>query len=428
MRRRDIIAGAGSALLASRPGAALLASRSGAAVLASSSGAALLASPSIAAESTRIPAELPDGAREIARFVDLPDKRRMLRLSDRPPNYATPVDVFTDAVTPNDRFYVSYHLAGVPTADDMDDWSLSIGGDAVERPVQLKLSDLLDLPSNEILTVCQSAGNRRGFVDPHVAGVQWPDGGMGCAVWRGPVLRDVLKPAGVRTNALEVWLSGADKPVLPGTPPFRISCPIDKALDADTIVAIAMNSAPLPLLNGYPARLVVPGWVGTYWMKHLTHIEVSSTPLKNFWMQTAYRVPAGMFPVERPFQSQATEKTVPITELVVNSLIADPLEGNEVDRTGFNIRGVAWDHGSGINRVEVSLDAGRTWQDALLDRPLGPYAYRRFILETGFIQPGTYRLMSRATSHAGERQAERLKANPGGYQNNVPRPISVVVT
>ncbi|MEA2737698.1 MAG: hypothetical protein QOH05_1005, partial [Acetobacteraceae bacterium] len=351
MRRRDMIAGASTALLAS---------------------------PSVALESTRIPAELPDGAREIASFVNLPDRRRMLRLVDRPPNYATPVNVFTDAVTPNDRFFVRYHLAGVPSARDMDDWSLSIGGDAVGTSVRLRLSDLLDLPSNEVLSVCQCAGNRRGFIMPHVAGVQWTDGGMGCAMWRGPTLRDVLKAARVKPEALEVWLNGADKPVMDATPPFRKSIPMDKALDGDTIVAIAMNNAPLPLLNGYPARLVVPGWAGTYWMKHLTRIDVSSTPLKNYWMQAAYRLPDGLFPVQRPFTSQVTETTVPVTELVVNSLIADPLEGNEVDRSGFTIRGVAWDHGAGINRVEVSLDAGRTWQDALLDRPLGPYAFRRF--------------------------------------------------
>jgi sulfite dehydrogenase (cytochrome) subunit A len=401
MRRRNMIAGAG---------------------------AALFASPSVAAESTRIPAALPDGVRQIAQFADLPDKRRLLRLTDRPPNYATPINVFADAVTPNDRFFVRYHLAGVPSADDMDGWMLSIGGDAVEHPVRLKMSDLQDLPSNELLAVCQCAGNRRGFVDPHVAGVQWTDGGMGCAVWRGPALRDVLKAVGVKPGALEVWLGGADKPVLEGTPPFRKSIPMEKAMDGDTIVAIAMNNAPLPLLNGIPARLVVPGWAGTYWMKHLTTIEVSTAPLRNFWMQSAYRVPAGLFPVERAFQSQASATTVPVTELVVNSLIADPLDGEEVDRSGFTIRGVAWDHGAGINRVEVSLDGGGTWQDALLDRPLGPYAYRRFSLQTGLVRRGTYRLMCRATSHTGERQADRLKANPGGYNNNVPLPISVVVT
>jgi len=401
MRRRDMIAGAG---------------------------AALLASPAMAGESTHLPADLPDGTRRIEKFVNLPDKPRMLRLADRPPNYETPVDIFTSAVTPNDRFFVRYHLAGVPSAVDLDGWSLRIDGDAVDRPVQLRMSDLLDLPSNEVLSVCQCAGNRRGLSLPHVPGVQWGDGAMGCAVWRGPALRDVLKAAGVKAEALEVWLKGADKPVLETTPSFRKSLPMDKAMDGDTIVAIAMNNAPLPLLNGYPARLIVPGWVGTYWMKHLTSIEVSTAPLANIWMKSAYRVPAGLFPVDLPFRSQETQTTVPITELVVNSLIADPLEGDEVDRSGFNIRGIAWDRGSGINRVEVSVDAGRTWQDALLDRPFGRYAYRRFSLRTEMMRPGTYNLMSRATTHAGEKQVDRLKRNPGGYHNNLPRPISVLVT
>jgi sulfite dehydrogenase (cytochrome) subunit A len=401
MRRRDIIAGAG---------------------------AALLASPAAAAESTRLPAELPDGTRQVARFVNLPDKRRLLRLADRPPNYETPVDVFTNMVTPNDRFFVRYHLAGVPSAADLDGWTLDIAGDAVDRPVRLKMSDLLDLPSNEVLAVCQSAGNRRGLSQPHIAGVQWGDGAMGAAVWRGPALRDVLKAAGIKPAALEVWLGGADKPAMDATPPFRKSIPIEKAMDPNTIVAISMNNAPLPLLNGYPVRLVVPGWVGTYWMKHLTTIEVSATPLANFWMKSAYRVPAGMFPVDHPFQSQATETTVPITEIVVNSLIADPLEGNEVDRSGFTIRGVAWDRGAGINRVEVSLDAGRSWRDALLGPPLGPYAYRRFTVVTDLMRPGTYNLLSRATSNTGEKQVDRLKINPAGYHNNLPRPIPVVVT
>ena len=401
MQRRDLIAGAGMAMLASR---------------------------SIAGESVSLPAALPDGTRSVARYVNLPGKQRLLRLVDRPPNYATPVDVFTDVVTPNDRFFVRYHLAGVPSVADMDGWSLSIGGDAVERPAKFSLSDLQKLPSNQVLSVCQCAGNRRGLVNPHVAGVEWTDGAMGCATWRGPALRDVLKAAGVKPGAVEVWVNGADGPVMEGTPPFRKSIPMDKALDSDTILAFSMNNAPLPLLNGYPVRLIVPGWTGTYWMKHLTTIEVSATPLKNFWMQAAYRVPAGLFPVDHPFQSQANETTVPITELVVNSLIADPPEGGEVERSGFTVRGIAWDRGSGISRVEVSLDGGSNWQNALLDRPLGRYAYRRFSLQTGSLRPGTYSLLSRATSEAGERQAEKMKTNPGGYHNNVPRPISVVAS
>ena len=329
--------------------------------------AALLASPAVAEENIRLPPELPDGTRQIARFADLPNKRRLLQLAYRPPNYETPVEAFTDTVTPNDRFFVRYHLAGVTSAADMDGWTLNITGDAIDRPVRLTMTELVDLPSNQVPAVCQCAGNRRGLSLPHVPGVQWGDGAMGAAVWRGPALRDVLQACGVRPEAVEVWLGGADKPVLDVTPPFRKSIPIERAMDPDTIVAISMNNAPLPLLNGYPARLIVPGWVGTYWMKHLTTIEVSTKPLGSFWMKNAYRVPAGLFPVDHPFKSQATEASVPITEIVVNSLIANPLEGSKVDRSGFTISGIAWDRGAGISRVEISLDGGQSWRDAMLE-------------------------------------------------------------
>jgi sulfite dehydrogenase len=390
--------------------------------------AALLATPVVASESTKIPDQLPDGTRAIARFANLPDKRRLLRLTDRPPNYATPINVFTDIVTPNDRFFVRYHFNDAPSLIDRDAWSLSISGDAVETPMTLRMRDLLDMPTTQILAVCECAGNRRGLSDPHVAGVQWTDGGMGCAVWRGPALHDILKAVGVTSDALEVWFGGADMPSVASIPPYRKSLPIEKAMDADTIVALAMNNAPLPVLNGYPLRLVVPGWAGTYWMKHLTTIVVSTKKLENFWMHDAYRVPAGLFPVDKPFQSQAGHTTVPVTELVVGSVIAEPLEGDEVERSGFTINGVAWDRGAGIDRVEVSLDGGRSWQDALLDRPFGRYAYRAFSLQTGSMRRGAYQLMSRATSKTGEIQAQKLKVNPGGYYNNVPRAIVVTAT
>ena len=234
---------------------------------------------------------------------------------------------------------------------------MNITGAAIDRPVRLTMTELVGLPSNQVPAVCQCAGNRRGLSLPHVPGVQWGDGATGAAVWRGPALGDVLQACGVRPEAVEVWLGGADKPVLDVTPPFRKSIPIERAMDPNTIVAISMNNAPLPLLNGYPARLIVPGWVGTYWMKHLTTIEVSTKPLVSFWMKNAYRVPAGLFPVDHPFKSQATEATVPITEIVVNSLIANPLEGSKVDRSGFTISGIAWDRGAGIGRVEISPTA-----------------------------------------------------------------------
>ena len=390
--------------------------------------AAALTSPAFAGESTVLPEELSSGARQVLRFVNLPDKRRMLELSIRPPNYETPVDAFSEAVTPNERFFVRYHLDRVPTADDMDGWALRIDGDAVSRPLQLKMSDLLDMPSTEVLSVCQSADYRRGLLQPHVAGLQWGEGAMGAALWRGPSLAQVLQRAGLKPDALEIWTRGGDSSTIPGVPPYQKSIPIQKALDTNTIIAISMNDAPLPVLNGYPARLVVPGWVGTYCMKHLTHIQASTKPLVNFWMSDDYRVPNGSASHAHNFPSQATKDTAPITELAVNSLIADPLEGHEVDRSGFSIRGVAWDSGAGINRVEVSLDGGRTWQDSLLDRPLGPYAFRRFSLLAGLLRPGRYRLLSRATSMSGETQGMSPERRASGYNNNVPQGIPVVVT
>jgi DMSO/TMAO reductase YedYZ molybdopterin-dependent catalytic subunit len=390
-------------------------------------GALSLGPAARAAESTTLPAQLPDGTLAVAHFANLPGKRRLIELSDRPPNYASPVEVFNDVVTPNDRFFVRYHMDGVPTPPPVDTWTLTVGGDAAEKTVTLHWQDLLDLPPNDVLAVCQCAGNRRGLAIPHVPGVQWPDGGMGCARWSGSTLSDILKRAGVKPNAQEVWFTGADIPPAPGIPLFQKSLPLAKAMEPSTLVATSMNNAPLPLLNGNPARLVVPGWVGTYWVKHLGRIEISSKPLDNFWMKTAYRVPTGLFPVQMAFTSQTTETTAPITDIVVNSLIADPLEGATVDRAGFTITGVAWDGGSGISRVEISFDGGANWQDALLERIQGRYAYRRFTLQTPWMRPGLYRVVCRATANSGEKQAVTLKANPGGYNNNVPRPIEITV-
>ncbi len=395
--------------------------------LIAGSGALLFGPTANGAESTTLPAQLPDGTLAVAHFANLPGKRRLIELSDRPPNYASPIEVFSDVVTPNDRFFVRYHMDGVPTPPPIDTWTLTVGGDAAEKTVTLHWQDLKDLPPNDVLAVCQCAGNRRGLVIPHVPGVQWPDGGMGCARWSGPTLSDILKRAGVKSNAQEVWFTGADIPPMPGIPPFQKSLPLAKAMEPSTLVATSINNAPLPLLNGNPARLVVPGWVGTYWIKHLSRIEISSKPLDNFWMKAAYRVPAGMFPVQTPFTSQVTETTAPITDIVVNSLIADPLEGAEVDHTGFTITGVAWDRGSGINRVEVSFDGGATWQEALLESVQGSYAYRRFTLQAPWMKPGRYRLVCRATANSGEKQAQTVKVNPGGYHNNVPRPIEITV-
>ena len=370
---------------------------------------------------------LPDGTRSEATLETLPGKQPLIRLTDRPPNYESPIGTFRTAITPNDQFFVRYHLADIPRMSDLTKSFLTVGGDAANGETVFAVSDLRNLPQVEIAAVCQCSGNRRGLSSPHVAGVEWGYGAMGCATWRGPRLRDVLAKAGVKPGVVEVWLDGADGPVLPTTPDFHKSLPLDKAMSDDVIVAIAMNGQTLPHLNGYPARVVVPGWTATYWMKHVSRIQLSTRPLDSFWMQKAYRVPAGMFPVDQPFPTQDNPSTWPITDIVVNSLVADPIDGTRHPELGFTVQGVAWDRGHGIKQVEVSLDGGKTWKQATLGNDIGRFAFRAFSLETGKIAAGNYMVSSRATNNAGETQVDTLKFNPAGYHNNVPQQIAVTV-
>ncbi|MEI7712159.1 MAG: molybdopterin-dependent oxidoreductase [Rhodospirillales bacterium] len=371
---------------------------------------------------------LPEGTRDLATMVRLPGKQPLIQLTDRPPNYETPIDAFASATTPNDRFFIRYHLAAIPTMDELKNWSLTVGGDATERSATLTMADLRkDFAQTEIAAVCQCSGNRRGLFDPHVPGVEWGYGAMGSALWRGVRLKDVLAKAGIKPGALEVWFGGADVAVMPGTPKFLKSIPAELAQRDDVLIATAMNGQPLPHMNGYPARLIVPGWTGTYWMKHLTSIEVSTKPLPNFWTQKAYRVPAGMFPVDLPFVSQNDNATWPITEMVVNSVVAAPLDGAKATRSGFTVRGVAWDRGHGIATVEVSFDGGTSWKPAVLDKELGKYAFRGFSLASGALPPGPCVVSARAVSNKGEQQSTTLVKNPAGYHHNLPQTLTVTV-
>ncbi len=277
-------------------------------------------------------AGLPDGLYDTATLETLPGKRPLIRLTTRPPNYETPQSYFTGAITPNDAFFVRYHLATIPRVNAAT-WKLDIGGEGAAAPLSLTLSELeTNFEQVEIAAVCQCSGNRRGFSSPHVPGVQWGSGAMGNALWRGPRLKDVLARAQVRNDVAEIVFDGADSAPLADTPDFIKSLPASKAIDDNTIVALRMNGEPLPHFHGFPARLIVPGWTATYWMKHLVSIRAVTRPYDGFWMRGAYRIPNNLFPVVQRFISQETPANTPITEMVVNSIIAAPNEGQRFRR------------------------------------------------------------------------------------------------
>ena len=387
-------------------------------------GMALL-SGSVQAAVPGLSSALPMGTRDEAVLEKLPGKKDLIKLSWRPPNYEAPLEAFRTPITPNESFFVRYHLAGIPEMDQLRDWSLKIDGDAAGSAVQLTMADLRALPSVEIVAACQCSGNRRGLFSPHVPGVQWGVGAMGNARWRGARMRDVLAKANVKPSAVELWMSGADGPLLPATPNFAKSIPIDLALDENSIIAYEMNGAALPHLNGFPARVIVPGWTGTYWMKHVNSLQVSSKPFDNFWMAKAYRVPRGMFPVEKPFTTQDNEQTSPITAIVVNSLVTNLTDGARVPAAGFTVEGIAWDDGHGIKTVELSSDGGATWNSAKLGDDLGRFAFRPWSMAMRAAKPGPLAVRVRATSNSGATQVEKLLFNPAGYHDNVIQSLSL---
>ncbi|MFA6162302.1 MAG: molybdopterin-dependent oxidoreductase [Methylobacter sp.] len=365
------------------------------------------------------------GTEESSIMDALPGKEALIKKTYRPPNYETPINYFDAPFTPNNRFFVRYHNAVIPDVK-ISEWRLRIGGDAVRTPLELTLEQLRrNFKQVEIAALCLCSGNRRGLFQPHVPGIQWGSGAMGNALWRGVRLKDVLAGAGIDKSALEVSLDGADSGVLPTTPDFVKSLPLAKALDENTLIAFEMNGEPLPHWNGFPARLIIPGWTATYWMKHLTAVNVISKPFDGFWMKTAYRIPKDRFPSGQ-FSSQETETNMPITEMVVNSLITNLVDGQTLPNTKpIEIKGVAWDGGNGIARVEVSTDDGINWHQATLKQDYGRFSWRQWQLDFKPNHPGEYRIMTRATSHSGASQPLEPIPNPSGYHHNAVQKITL---
>lgn len=366
----------------------------------------------VRAETLTLPFE--NGERPLVRY---PQKRPLIGLTARPPQLETPFAVFDEgAITPDDAFFVRYHLADLPFDRlDPETFRLEVKG-LVTRPRSFSLAELKSMPAAEIVAVNQCSGNGRGFSQPRVAGGQAGNGLMGNARWRGVPLKTVLDLAGVQPGAVQVRFDGMDGPVLPATPDFAKALDIDHARDGEVMLAWAMNGADLPVLNGYPLRLVVPGWYGTYWVKHVNEITVLDQMLDNFWMGTAYRVPDNDCACVAP--GTPVTKTRPITKFNVRSFVTSPAEGSGLTAGKQTpMRGIAFDGGSGIAKVEISTDGGQRWSAAILGPDLGRYAFRQWHASIRLAR-GNHKLMVRATANSGEVQPQEARWNPSGYMRN----------
>jgi DMSO/TMAO reductase YedYZ molybdopterin-dependent catalytic subunit len=368
---------------------------------------------------------IPADVGSIAAMEVLPGKKPLIRLSDRPPNYEAPLEYLRTPITPNDQFYVRYHLSEIPEVNAKT-YKIMVGGDGADGPAELTLDDLKALPAVEVTAVNQCSGNRRGLSKPHVAGVEWGFGAMGCAKWKGAKLKNVLAKAGLKSEAIEIAFNGADGPAIDKTPDFIKSIPVWKAIEDTTIVAYEMNGAPLPHFNGFPARIIVPGWTGTYWMKHVIAIDALTKPQGGFWMNPAYRIPVGKFPIRDRFLTQENAVNTPITEIVVNSLITSHRDGAKVKAGKVTVSGMAWDGGYGIRAVQVSTNGGKTWANATLGPDLGRFAFRPWSFNFGAKRGGNT-VMVNATNAIGQSQTGELIFNPAGYHNNVMQNITLNV-
>jgi DMSO/TMAO reductase YedYZ molybdopterin-dependent catalytic subunit len=363
-----------------------------------------------------------NGERPLVRY---PGKRPLIQLTARPPQLETPFSVFDESViTPNDAFFVRYHLSDIPLSIDPEAFRLEVKGN-VDRSLSLSLADLkTGFEPVEFVAVHQCSGNSRGFVEPRVAGGQLGNGAMGNARWRGVPLKAVLDRAGVQAGSRQVTLNGLDGPALPETPDFVKALDLDHARDGEVMIAYAMNGEDLPWLNGFPLRLVVPGYYGTYWVKHLNEITVIDHVFDGYWMASAYRVPDNDCACVEP--GQKATATVPVRRFNVRSFITNLAEGDKVKAEAPTlVKGIAFDGGYGISDVLMSRDGGQNWSETRLGSDLGRYSFREWRTELR-LPAGTHELKVRAINRIGQSQPMTPLWNPPGYLRNVVETVRVV--
>jgi sulfite oxidase len=353
--------------------------------------------------------------------IAISGKDGMIVRSTRFLDLETPVEFMTEWITPVNHFFVRNHMFE-PAKFDAKVWQLSITGE-VEKPLTLTLADLEKLSSHSVVNTMECAGNGRALQNPKVPGIQWGKGAVGNARFAGPSLKTLLEKAGVKDAAKHVQFRGLDQ--VPGkVPPFIRSIPIDKAMDADTLIATQMNGAPLTPHHGFPARVLTPGWAGAASCKWLTEITVLDKPAEGNFMSPGYRLPNT--PV-KPGEAVKPEDTHSVTALTVKSLIAAPSEGVKLKHGAHVIQGVAWAGVADITKIEISADGGATWNEATLGKDNAKYAWRLWSYNWKPARSGDYVILSRATDSLGRVQPEAPVWNPSGYLYNAYDQVKVNV-
>jgi DMSO/TMAO reductase YedYZ molybdopterin-dependent catalytic subunit len=399
------------------------------------------------AENSSAAAQIPQGARKLPSFTgpganpywnsvgpigSYPQKQPLIVLTDRPVQLETPREFFLSPFTRNSAFYVRWHLDEIPNEVDLRQWKLRIEG-AVENPLALTMTDLLQRYKHvSLAAVNQCSGNSRSRFQPRVAGGQWGNGAMGNAIWTGVRLRELLQAARPKSGAVQVQFQGLERGKGPeglGSHAFLKSLDWTNPVLDECLVAFAMNGEPLPMLNGFPARLVVPGYFATYWVKSLEAIRVLDRPDENFWMKTAYRIPDTPRGTTTPEDVKAGKvKMIPIARMPVRSFLITPDGASKIPaHMPVVLRGIAFSGFARVVKVEFSADGEKTWREARLGEDFGAYSFRTWEAAWTPTRPGRYRIAVRATDEKGNAQPGDGVWNPGGYLWNKIEQQEIVV-
>jgi len=341
--------------------------------------------------------------------------------SDDPLNLEMPFEQIDGFITPTKSFYVRNHFP-IPKIDKSQ-WRLRIEGE-VEKPFEIDFEQLVKLKSNTIPATLECAGNNRNFLEPKVKGVQWGLGAVGNAEWTGTPLSALLERAGLRSNAQEIILEGADRGRLedPKSPRgeinFARSIPLEKA--TDVLLAYKMNSVELPPEHGFPVRAIVPGWYAVASIKWLQRIVVTDKPFNGYYQTLDYAFWT---------RDGDSARLTPLSELQIKAEIAQPKGGDTVAaNSNVRVHGAAWTGNGEITQVEVSTDGGSNWAPAKLDgeSKLGAWRLWEFDWKTP-AKPGKATLMARATDSSGQGQPVERDWDRGTYMINHLLPIEVEV-
>ena len=354
-------------------------------------------------------------------------KSDMLVHSEHPFNGEFAPHLLNDDVTPTARHFVRNN-SGIPkraVRKYLHGWKLVIDGE-VHKELALSMEDLARFPQITMEVVLECAGNGRSLFEPEVGGTPWQRGAVACSEWTGVRLRDVLQAAGLKPSAVYTGNYGEDVPN-DGSEPFSRGIPIEKAMDAHTLIALKMNGETLPAAHGFPARLIVPGWIGSAMQKWLNRIWVRDTVHDSEKMSGySYRVP--VYPIA-PGDKPPVEDMRIATAWQVKSLITRPEPHLEFS-AGIPVgaRGHAWAGENQIDKVMVSTDFGLQWQETRLRPPSNRYAWYHWETELTFTNRGYYEIWARAYDETGAAQPFTQPWNPKGYLGNVIHRVPILIS